>query len=640
MIQISLPRINVRNVDGTPGEGWQLFFYEAGSSTVFRDTFADAALSTANANPVLADAGGWFPVIILDGSYNVVLRTSVADGSQLAWSEDNITDIKTTINALIAAASVLDESTQIRNQQYTYAVGSGTGDAINLVITPTPSAYVDGMRVQVRGYTGANTVVAPTINVNSLGSRPIVKDGNSPLIPGDIAGATHTIDLIYSSALSKFILQNPRGAHYLPVTAAGAADALTATVAGFSALYDGMRIGVVAAANITSTTPTLNVNSGGALTIKRATGSALFLSDIATGKYLDLVYRASDTSWLLVNVSAETSSLPIDYLSGLRCTSAADADHDVTVATGSCRDAANLFDISLGSAITKRLDAAWAEGNNFGGLPTGVTLAGPQWLYYFIITKVDGTVDAGFDDSASATNLLADATGYIYYRHIASVFTNSSNNIIGVLNNSEIGEGACLLEITSSMTFPKPPLVDYLNKVLFYGGGGGGLGAGGSPTAGGTTSFDGMNANGGQAGQSATRSIGGKPSSLNLKYVVSVRCGQNGAVGTNTDTAFAGNGGECGIVSVPIGYLSTADDESYPNITGGTPSGATEQDGNNGGGGSASGITSADSAGAGAASVELGKYPISSSITIAIGSGGNAGTSAGAGGAGKCKIWI
>lgn len=538
MIEISLPRINVREVDGSPAEGWQLFFYEAGSSTVLKDTFADAALTTPNANPVLSLADGWFPAIILNGSYNVVLRKSVAAGSPLVWSQDNITDIKTTINALIAAASGVDESVEIRTQQYTYAVGSGTGNAINLVITPTPASYIDGMRVQVRGYTGANTVVAPTINVNSLGTRPIVKDADSPLIPGDIAGATHTLDLIYSSALSKFILQNPRGAHYLPVTAAGTAGALTATVVGFSALYDGMRIGVVAAANITSTTPTLNVNAGGALTIKRATGSALFLSDIVTGKYLDLVYRASDTSWLLVNVSAETSSLPIDYLSGLRCTSAADADHDITTATGSCRDSTNLFDISLGSVITKRLDAAWAEGNNFGGLPTGVVLAGPEWLYYFVIAKADGTVDAGFDNNASATNLLAGATGYIYCRHIASVYTDASNNIQILLNNSDIGSGFSQI-LSGSGNFIVPPNV-YLVDVFSKGGGAS------STIDGNPTTFGGITSPGGQNATGATGGSGGAPAASSGVVSEIIVNGVSGSDGRSSATSEARAGGKGG----------------------------------------------------------------------------------------------
>ena len=53
--------------------------------------------------------------------------------------------------------------------------------------------------------------------------------------------------------------------------------------------------------------------------------------------------------------------------------------------------------------------------------------------YVFIIGTAAGTVDVGFDTDSSATNLLADATGYTFYRIVRdnfAVFTNSSSNIL------------------------------------------------------------------------------------------------------------------------------------------------------------------------------------------------------------------
>ena len=41
-----------------------------------------------------------------------------------------------------------------------------------------------------------------------------------------------------------------------------------------------------------------------------------------------------------------------------------------------------------------------------------------------------GAVDAGFDTSSTAANLIADATGYTLYRRISWALTNSSSNII------------------------------------------------------------------------------------------------------------------------------------------------------------------------------------------------------------------
>ena len=62
-----------------------MYFYETGTSTPL-DTYSDNALSSANANPVVADSNGRFAAIFLKGQdYKVVLKTS-ADVT--IWTED------------------------------------------------------------------------------------------------------------------------------------------------------------------------------------------------------------------------------------------------------------------------------------------------------------------------------------------------------------------------------------------------------------------------------------------------------------------------------------------------------------------------------------------------------------------------
>jgi hypothetical protein len=58
-----------------PSSGAKLFFYASGTST-FKSTFTDATGSTANTNPVIANANGVFPAIFLDGVFNVALKDS------------------------------------------------------------------------------------------------------------------------------------------------------------------------------------------------------------------------------------------------------------------------------------------------------------------------------------------------------------------------------------------------------------------------------------------------------------------------------------------------------------------------------------------------------------------------------------
>jgi hypothetical protein len=67
-----------------PSSGAKLFFYASGTST-FKSTFTDATGSTANTNPVIANANGVFPAIFLEGVFNVALKD--ANDVQI-WTED------------------------------------------------------------------------------------------------------------------------------------------------------------------------------------------------------------------------------------------------------------------------------------------------------------------------------------------------------------------------------------------------------------------------------------------------------------------------------------------------------------------------------------------------------------------------
>ena len=132
----------------------------------------------------------------------------------------------------------------------------------------------------------------------------------------------------------------------------------------------------------------------------------------------------------LSGVATGDFPLPATWLNGLGMTNAADASHDITVAVGAARDSTDGANLRLASAITKQLDVDWAEGSAAGGFPSGLTLAADTFYRCFLIGKADGTVDAGFDTSATAANLLADATGYTLYRRIGWVLTDGSSNII------------------------------------------------------------------------------------------------------------------------------------------------------------------------------------------------------------------
>lgn len=132
-------------------------------------------------------------------------------------------------------------------------------------------------------------------------------------------------------------------------------------------------------------------------------------------------------------ISTGTNLFARSILDGFFLSNGTDVNHDIDITDG----VAGLFNgtayeiFSSTSPPTKRIDATWAEGNGAGGLPSGLTLTADTEYNFFLIGKDDGTIDAGYDISPIAANLLVDATGYSWYRRIGSVFTDPTSNIYG-----------------------------------------------------------------------------------------------------------------------------------------------------------------------------------------------------------------
>lgn len=109
-------------------------------------------------------------------------------------------------------------------------------------------------------------------------------------------------------------------------------------------------------------------------------------------------------------------------------------DDDIVVAAGYCMDSTNTTMLAISSALTKQIDATFAAGDDAGGMFTG-TVAADTWYHFFLIKKdSNGDIDAGFDTSITAANI---PSGYTEYRHIGSVLTDGSSNILGF---TQIGE--------------------------------------------------------------------------------------------------------------------------------------------------------------------------------------------------------
>jgi hypothetical protein len=135
-------------------------------------------------------------------------------------------------------------------------------------------------------------------------------------------------------------------------------------------LADGVRVLIEIANTTTSATPTLNVNSSGAKSIKKSDGSSLAIGDLVAGGYYEFVYDSGSTEWKVLNVSAITSqdALLTTILGGLYPVGGL-----LTTTLATDPGTADYFF----SGITFGTWEAYAQGRTIVGIDTGtaITLA-------------------------------------------------------------------------------------------------------------------------------------------------------------------------------------------------------------------------------------------------------------------------
>lgn len=156
---------------------------------------------------------------------------------------------------------------------------------------------------------------------------------------------------------------------------------------------------------------------------------------------------ASSNSGAAVNWSAGTRTIacvpvaaairdnvvPKGYIWDLTMSNAADTVNDITISAGEAADESGETVMVLPTAITKRLDAAWAVGSGNGGLNTG-SVAADTWYEVHLIKRQDsGVVDAMFTTTANRATL---PSGYTHQRRIGWIRRNGST----ILQFTQVGD--------------------------------------------------------------------------------------------------------------------------------------------------------------------------------------------------------
>lgn len=135
------------------------------------------------------------------------------------------------------------------------------------------------------------------------------------------------------------------------------------------------------------------------------------------------------TEWK--TISRYANFIPSGQLWGMTLSNnGSDPTNDIDVTAGECASQSTLSSdrvlLSLGSAITKRLDATWVAGTNQGGRSSSTTLT--NGTYYVHAIRVNGVDDIGFDTSQNGINLIADH-GATHVRYIGSILRESAVNV-------------------------------------------------------------------------------------------------------------------------------------------------------------------------------------------------------------------
>lgn len=163
---------------------------------------------------------------------------------------------------------------------------------------------------------------------------------------------------------------------------------------------------------------TVNINSLGAKDLK-ILGGDLSAGDLSVGNFVEVVYNES-----LDYFELQTQRLLPKQITIANGT---DTSHDIDFTAGNFD-----FDDQSGqatlSAITKQIDAAWAEGTNAGGLDTGTVAADTFYYLFAIYNPTTQTGDALFSASKTSPTL---PSGYTKKKYVGCVLTNGSANIVG-----------------------------------------------------------------------------------------------------------------------------------------------------------------------------------------------------------------
>lgn len=195
-----------------------------------------------------------------------------------------------------------------------YAADGGASDSYAITLPTAPAAYATGMVVRFKANT--KNTGACSINVNSLGAKTIKKDQGADLSDNDI-GANQIVEVIYDG--TNFQLLSPifgvvgQNGQSIYAADAGSNDTYVITLSPAPVAYANGMVVRFKANTANTGTCTLNVNSLGAITIKKDGNVDLLDNDIKANQLVELIYDGTNFQMLSPRSNTPTIVSPTAY---------------------------------------------------------------------------------------------------------------------------------------------------------------------------------------------------------------------------------------------------------------------------------------------------------------------------------------
>lgn len=431
-----LPRMIFWDANGDPVPvGSKLYTYVAGTTTP-KPTYTNQGGGSTNPNPLDLDGADgddiWF-----DGAYKIDVKD--ADGVSLpGYPIDNVVvyDLLdwSDLTATIADLNATDTSVKSVTDSIYALIASDRGKTLlcdttsNAITINLLSAVVatNGYEVTIKksNVSPTNFVTIDGNNSETIEGRltfilydqndvvTILCDGNNWRVKSAvIRGNVQYISTTYTTTISDI---------NKTLVCSASAD-YTVTLLSAATAGDGFR----QIFKKSSDAFNITLDPAGSETIDDLSNFTL------SSPWQILSIVSNGTNWLIENNVGNAGVNKFAFEGFSIANNSGDTNHDIDFNTGDCYDSTSQVVITLSSTLTKRIDATWAAGTNQGGLFSGTVAISTTYHLFVIYNPTTNVTDCGFDTSLTAANRPA---GYTYYRRVASLYTDSSANLVQFVN--------------------------------------------------------------------------------------------------------------------------------------------------------------------------------------------------------------